>query len=222
MKYFIVLSALLWFADLAGARSVEESIQFLSASPDFVELIETTALAIDLRYAGTNNFVGKDMYGKFKKAYLHKDAASKLDIAVKKLQKTRPGYKLVILDALRPRSVQWLLWEFVKGTAKEPYVANPIRGSVHNFGMAVDLSISDPQGRELDMGTDFDDFSQLSQPKLEERFYKERKLTLRQINNRKMLREIMTEAGFIQLPIEWWHYDALPMSEVKRNYIIIE
>jgi D-alanyl-D-alanine dipeptidase len=194
----------------------------LLLSREFVEIFPSKGMAIDLRYASLNNFTGHNLYGDFKKAYLHRIAAEKLAKAAVILQTLRPGHQMVIYDALRPRSAQQILWNHVKGTSKEQYVANPQGGSMHNFGFAVDLSLYDVSGKELDMGTLFDDFTPMSQPRLEDQFLKEGKLSEAQIQNRHLLRKAMEAAGFIQLPIEWWHFDALPISEVKANYKIIE
>ena len=71
------------------------------------------------------------------------------------------------------------------------------------------------------MGTGFDDFSELAQPQYENQFLNEGKLSDDQIQNRLLLRNVMFEAGFIQLPIEWWHFDALPQNEVRANYDIV-
>lgn len=205
----------------AGDR-VRESLQQVIASPLYTELKPSKDLVLDLRYASQNNFVGKDMYGVFKQAFLHREAAQKFSKARELLQKKNPGYRFVIFDALRPRSVQRILWDKVKGTDQQGYVGNPDRGSMHNFGMAIDLSIQDEKGKELDMGTPFDDFSDLAQPQLEEKHLKEKLLSPEQIKNRHLLREVMTQAGFIQLPHEWWHYDALPGDQVRANYPIVE
>ncbi len=191
-------------------------------SEEFVEISKNEIIEVDIRYATENNFLKKNLYGTFNKAVLHRIAADKFHIAVNNLQKAKPQHKLIIFDALRPRSVQHVLWKAVKGTDHEQYIANPFKGSIHNFGFAVDLSILDSFGKELDMGTDFDAFTLLSQPQLEDKFLTEGKLTIQQLDNRHLLRDIMHSAGFRQLPSEWWHFDALPHSEVHNKYKIIE
>ena len=191
-------------------------------SGDYVDISRIEHVRIDLRYASSNNFTGQDLYGNFRTPYLHKVAADKLAKAATILLKKRPDWQLLVFDALRPRSVQKVLWQKVKGTAQESYVANPRYGSIHNYGFAIDLSLVDGEGKEVDMGTPFDDFSRLAQPRLENQFLAEGKLTTTQVANRKLLREIMESAGFIQLPVEWWHYDALPKTEIKARYKIIE
>lgn len=188
----------------------------------YVELTSLDNITVDIRYATANNFVGTNLYGTFNKAYLHKVAAKKLEAAAKHLQLQKPGWKILVFDALRPRSVQKKLWIHVEGTPQEQYVANPKIGSVHNYGFAVDVSLVDDKGMEIDMGTPFDNFTELSQPQLEQKFLQEGKLTSQQVKNRKLLRNVMTGAGFKQLPNEWWHYDALPIQELKKKYNIVE
>jgi len=206
-------------AETAGKA---ESLNQIESSKDYVDLAGVDGIAIDLRYATTNNFVGENLYGSFNRAFLRRTAAEKLSRAVENLRKVNPKYRFVIFDALRPRSVQTILWDKVKGTDRQKYVANPKSGSIHNFGFAVDLSVLDEDGRELDMGTPFDAFTPLAEPRKEREFAAEEKLTTAQLKNRKILRRAMEEAGFHQLPDEWWHFDALPASEVRGKYQIVE
>lgn len=194
----------------------------LEHNPDYVDLSTLPGNVISLKYATTDNFMGINMYGDFNKAFLHKDAALKFKKATELLRKEKPGWSFIVFDALRPHSVQWVMWNRVKDTPKRKYVANAEIGSPHNYGMAVDLSLLDEKGKEIDMGTGFDSFSELSEPKLEEKFLKEGKLTRRQMENRLILRNVMTQAGFIQLSHEWWHYNALPEPEIRKKYKIVE
>lgn len=197
-------------------------MRFIASSPDYVEIGAADGVAVDLRYATTNNFVGRNLYGEFDGAFLHKVAAAKFRDAVERLGLIEPEYRFVIFDALRPRSVQWILWKYVEGTDRQKYVANPKGGSIHNYGFALDLSILDETGAELDMGTPFDDFTRLAQPGYEEKFLAEGKLSGIQIGNRRLLRGVMEAAGFNSLRLEWWHFNALPRAEVKARYRIIE
>jgi len=191
-------------------------------SSDYVDLSIFTTVKIDLKYASLDNFMEEELYGDFKKAFLHKDAAVKFERAIGFLRRERPGWSFVVFDALRPRSVQWEMWAKVKNTPQEKYIANPEQGSPHNFGMAIDLSLVDEQEKKVDMGAGFDDFREISEPQFEERFLKEGKLAAKQIENRLILRRCMTGGGFLQLPYEWWHYNALPEADIRKNYTIIE
>jgi len=198
------------------------SLQALEKDPDYVDLAGFLHVQIELKYATTDNFMGLNMYGPFKKAFLHKDAAAIFRKAIDLLQKEKPGYTFIVFDALRPHSVQWIMWDRVKDTPQRKYVANAEIGSPHNYGMAIDLSLLDEKGKELDMGTPFDSFSEVSEPQLEEKFLKEGKLTKAQMENRMILRRAMTGAGFHQLTHEWWHYNGLPEPEIRKKYKIVE
>ncbi len=208
---------------MTNAQStVNSEIARLSADPDYVDVSEIDGLILDLRYASPNNFVGRDVYGDFDRCFLHRIAAEKLQAAVKNLGSAKPGWKFLIFDCLRPRTVQRILFEKVKGTAQEKYVADPDKGSIHNYGFAVDLSLADEHGREIDMGTGFDSFEAVAEPRREAEFLKSGELSQTQVANRMILRDAMTGAGFIQLPYEWWHYDALPKSDVHGKFRIVE
>ena len=195
---------------------------FASLNNNFKDLKQISGVQIDLRYASQNNFVGKNLYGEFNKALLHRVAFDKLKKAVEILGERRPDLYLHVFDALRPVSVQKILFAHVVGTDKERYVANPSTGSVHNYGFAIDLTLADAQGKTLDMGTEFDNFTELAQPRYEDKMLKEGKLNSSQIDNRRLLRSIMLDAGFHMIPNEWWHFDALPLDEIKGRYKLVE
>lgn len=199
-----------------------DSMKILENNPDYVDLSTFPNVKIELKYATTDNFMGINMYGPFQKAYLHKVAAGKFRKAVDSLKKEHPGWSFIVFDSLRPRSVQWIMWNKVKNTPQRKYVANAEKGSVHNFGFALDIGLADESGKALDMGTPFDTFSDLAEPQHEREFLRNGKLTQKQVDNRLLLRGLMTGAGFVQLPHEWWHYDGLPHEELEKNYKIVE
>jgi D-alanyl-D-alanine dipeptidase len=118
--------------------------------------------------------------------------------------------------------VQQRLWAYARANKQTEYVSNPAKGSIHNYGFALDVTLADAHGRELDMGTPFDSFGPLSQPAQEERLLREGALSAAQVANRRLLRTAMQRAGFRQHPVEWWHFDAVPASAVRRDYPIIE
>jgi D-alanyl-D-alanine dipeptidase len=194
----------------------------LTRDPDYVNLREIPGVRFELKYASRDNFMGQDVYGEFTEPFLHRLAAEKLKTASELLHRAHPGFDLLVYDALRPGAVQRVLWSHVKGTAQEIYVADPERGSLHSYGCAIDLGATDAQGRPLDMGTAFDTFEDLSQPKLEEEFLRSGQLTRAQMDNRHILRNAMVGGGFIQLSHEWWHYDAFPGAEVRSRFKLIE
>jgi D-alanyl-D-alanine dipeptidase len=190
----------------------------IAASPDFRHLSTVAGIGVDLRYAGPHNFLGRDLYGAIDCAWLHREAAAALERAAAWLAHEQPGHLLLILDALRPQRVQQQLWDALAGTGLQLYLADPARGSIHSFGMAVDATVLDPQGRELDMGTGFDDMTELSHPRLEPRFLADGSLDPLQLANRRLLRDAMAQAGFVGIHTEWWHFDCGDRDLVRRHF----
>lgn len=190
----------------------------VAAHPDFRRLDTIAGIRVDLRYAGTNNFVGRDLYSPHDCAWLHREAAAALERAVAWLARERPGHTLLVLDALRPQRVQQQLWDALRGTDLQIYLAEPGRGSIHSFGMAVDATICDARGHELDMGTAFDDMTERSHPALEGQMLAEGKLTEAQLANRDLLRGAMLAGGFVGINTEWWHFDCGDRTLVRQTY----
>jgi zinc D-Ala-D-Ala dipeptidase len=222
MSVIVCIHSASWILQSNDKSSPPSALAWLSTDQNFADVSDIPNLKVNLRYASENNFLKKNVYGDFHQCFLHRIAAEKLRKAATELQEEKPGWKLLAFDCLRPRSVQEKLFAVVKGTPQQPYVADPRSGSIHNYGFAIDLSLEDESGRELDMGTAFDDFTPLSQPNHEREYLEAGKLTKDQIEHRFILRNLMLHAGFVQLPIEWWHYDALPKEEVKKRYKIVE
>jgi zinc D-Ala-D-Ala dipeptidase len=198
--------------------SLTVASEVIAGSPEFRHLTSIDGIAIDLRYATPNNFVGRDLYSPFDCAWLHVQAAAALEKVVAWLGARRPGCTPLVLDALRPQRVQEQLWQALEGTDLQMYLANPAKGSIHSYGMALDITILDDTGRELDMGTGFDDMTELSHPRLEERFLGEGKLSEQQAANRRLLREAMNQAGFVGINTEWWHFDCGDRELVRRSF----
>jgi D-alanyl-D-alanine dipeptidase len=190
----------------------------IAGSPEFRHLGSIKGIAIDLRYATENNFVGRDLYSPYDCAWLHRDAAEALEQVVAWLKERRPGTTPLVLDALRPQRVQQQLWDALAGTGLQMYLADPARGSIHSYGMALDITLLDESGRELDMGTGFDDMTELSHPALEEGFLAAGKLLEHQVANRRLLREAMLQAGFFGIRTEWWHFDCGDRDLVRATY----
>ena len=190
----------------------------IAGSPEFRHLSSIAGIQVDLRYATDNNFVGRDLYSPYDCAWLHVEAASALEKVVAWLAARRPDLTPLVLDALRPQRVQQQLWDALEGTGLQMYLANPERGSIHSYGMALDITLLDADGRELDMGTGFDDMTNRSHPALEEGFLQAGRLTETQVANRRLLREAMLQAGFLGINTEWWHFDCGNRELVRRSF----
>jgi D-alanyl-D-alanine dipeptidase len=196
-------------------------IESLHGHRDFRALRDIAGIAVDLRYATPMNFVGEDMYSPYDCGWLHRDAADALQRAVEAIAKSRSDLRLLILDALRPQRVQERMWAALEGTQLTRYLADPARGSIHSFGMAVDVTLADANGRELDMGTAFDDLSERSHPALESEHLARGELTSLQLANRALLRGAMTAAGWRGINSEWWHFDAGDRERIRAGYLRI-
>jgi D-alanyl-D-alanine dipeptidase len=190
----------------------------IAADPSFRHLSTIAGIAVDLRYATPHNFVGHDLYSPYDCAWLHVDAAAALERAVAWLKECRPELTPLVLDAVRPQRVQQELWDALEGTELRLYLANPERGSIHSFGMALDITLLDAQGAELDMGTGFDDMTELSHPALEDGFLLAGQLSEEQLANRRLLRAAMLHAGFLGINSEWWHFDCGDRNVVRSTF----
>lgn len=179
-------------------------------------------ILVELKYASVNNFMGSDVYAGLNKAYLRKEAATKLARANRYLKELRPELTLLVADALRPRSISRKMWAHLSGSPMQRYVANPKGGSIHNYGCAVDITIADRSGRRLDMGTPIDFFGPLAEPRHEKMFLLKGKLTPEQVENRRLLRKVMTGAGFYDIQLEWWHFEAFDKKRIRKAYSIVE
>lgn len=180
---------------------------------------------VDLKYASADNFMKADVYGGLRRCFLVPDAADKLARAHAILKERAPKLTFVMWDCARPRRVQKIMWDVVKDTPSRHYVANPYTktGSIHNYGCAADMSLWDTEkGAPVDMGTPYDFFGKLAEPRHELRFWKEGRLSSEQLANRLLLREVMLRAGFLVIPNEWWHFNCFDNATVRRRFPIIE
>ena len=163
-----------------------------------IPLVDVRSLSpdikVEMRYAGSDNFTGKRIYD-CGRCFLRPETAAKLANAQRALGKL--GLSLKIWDCYRPLSAQKLFWSLVPDPR---FVADPKTGSRHNRGSAVDVTLVDARGKELEMPTGFDDFTPRAA-------HGETRLPARIIHNRRLLAESMEKAGFQRLASEWWHYD---------------
>ena len=186
------------YQQTVGRDSVKKMVELRSLEPRIV---------YDLRYAAANNFMKKRMYpSKTRHTFLRVLPARALAKVQQELNAR--GYGLKIYDAYRPYSVTVTFWEPIKD---ERYVANPAKGSGHNRGLAVDLTIIQ-NGKELDMGTGFDNFTDSAHHAFTIRLPEEVQ------RNRALLKEIMERNGFTAMDTEWWHY----YWPNDRNYEVLD
>jgi D-alanyl-D-alanine dipeptidase len=203
---------------MSNTGSLTIASEDIAGDPEFRHLSTIAGIAVDLRYATPNNFIGRDLYSPYDCAWLHVDAAAALERVVAWLKERRPGCTPLILDALRPQRVQQQLWDALAGTGLQMYLANPERGSIHSYGMALDITILDEDCQELDMGTGFDDMTELSHPKLEQGFLQSGALSEAQVAHRRLLRDAMFQAGFVGINTEWWHFDCGDRNLVRQTF----
>ena len=161
----------------------------------FVRLADfSDGFSYDLRYATKNNFLKEKVYD-CAECYTRVKTAKALIAANKELEKK--GVRIKFFDCYRPNSVQYKMWEIVPNPQ---YVANPKKGSIHNKGGAVDITLETLNGEQLDMGTDFDFFGKRA-------YHDNFDLPQEILDNRKLLKETMQKHGFWSIRTEWWHYN---------------
>ncbi len=209
---------------IAIIDTTELEHQMLQAGLVNIQQIDSTILT-DIRYSQTNNFLKKDIYGQYNKAYALPFVAQKLKQAQEQIKTVNPNYSLIIFDAARPKSAQQKMWNILDMpiAQKQKYVSNPQKGSLHNFGAAIDLSIyNDSTQSLLDMGTPYDFFGKKAYPKYETQQLQAGELTQLQVNNRLLLRKTMAQVGLKHINTEWWHFNACTRKQAWENYKIIE
>lgn len=162
---------------------------------------------LDMKYATNNNFLKAKVYNCAECYLRYKTVKALLEANTAFMEK---GFRIKIFDCYRPLTIQKRMWAIV---SNPDYVADPAKGSIHNRGGAVDMTIVDSLGNEVDMGTPFDFFG-------EEASHHYKKLSKDILKNRKFLRRIMERNGFKALESEWWHYNlrhagANPVSDFK-------
>ena len=180
-------------------------------------------LQVSLMYARADNFVGSVLYDDLRQAYLHPEAAAALVKAQKRLKQLRPELSLKIYDAARPMHIQQKMWNKVKNTSMKIYVSNPAHGGgLHNYGLAVDITLCDAKGDSLPMGTKIDHLGIAAHIDQESQLVAKDTISKRAQQNRQLLRQVMRYAGFKPLRTEWWHFNFKSRAEAKRLYKVIK
>ncbi len=179
---------------------------------DASELLEATTfvpdLIVDLRYATSDNFLKRALYPQGARCLLLRSTAERLARAAERVR--AKGFRLKVYDCYRPLSIQWEMWKVMP---RPGYVADPRKGSNHNRGAAVDLTLATSSGAEVEMPTPFDTFSPVAQ-------HGYANVSAAARANRETLRDAMETAGFKANRMEWWHYDLpnapqLPVLDVS-------
>ena len=191
MKYLLQLFTLLSVSSLLAQQN--DFLLLRSLSNDFV---------FDMKYATPDNFLKQAVYD-CGECYLRKSTAKALVKANEEFKSL--GYRIKLFDCYRPLSVQKKMWKILPGTH---YVANPAKGSKHNRGAAVDLTLVDAQGKELDMGTPFDFFGKKAHHTCTT-------LPKKVLENRKLLKDVLNKYNFKSIFSEWWHYEYRPEMQSK-------
>jgi D-alanyl-D-alanine dipeptidase len=177
-----------------------------------------------LVYTTKDNFIGRPIYNsRLTRPWLHPRAAKMLIRAQEMLHIEHPELSLLIYDAARPMEVQRSFSEWAKKTKNEYYVADASKGGgLHNYGLAVDVTLVDGNGAWLSMGTPFDYFGDEAHTDNEDDLLKRRRITPSELQNRRLLRRVMEKAGFTSVASEWWHFNACTRDEARAKYKVIE
>lgn len=193
------------------------------AAMGFVDVRKVdSTIKVSLMYARADNFTGKVLYDDLREAYLHPAVAKALAKAQRILHKTHPELSLKVYDAARPMHIQQKMWNVVAGTSKSIYVSNPKNGGgLHNYGMAVDVTLCDSKGDTIPMGTRIDYMGVLAHIDKEAAAVAKKQMTSEAKKNRELLRSVMRQAGFKALRTEWWHFNYISRAQARAHYKVI-
>lgn len=217
-----ILTFILCCACVKGQQESKTAQSLKAAGYVNIHDLDST-IQVDLMYSRADNFTGKVLYTDLKEAYLHPKAAKALVVAQQLLKAERPDLSLKIYDAARPMHIQQRMWNVVKGTPQQNYVSNPKNGGgLHNYGMAVDVTLCYENGDTLDMGTIIDYLGKWAHIDIEDDMMKNGIISKEAYNNRRLLRDIMKRAGFKALRSEWWHFNYITRAEAKAHYKVIK
>ena len=187
-----------------------------------VQVLDPT-IQVHLVYASKENFVGRVLYSDLHRALLLPEMAAKVVAAQEALRRERPDLSLLVLDAVRPLSVQYQMFHIVAGTPQNRYVANPKHGAgMHNYGAAVDVTLVDTAGNWLPMGSEFDHFGVESHIDNESQLVATGKITRQELQNRQLLRHVMRQQGLLTLGSEWWHFNLMTKEKARRSLRVID
>ncbi|MFV8375949.1 M15 family metallopeptidase [Flavobacterium sp. LB1P62] len=197
-KPFLIFCSLFWIVSCKSQSAIsatEDKKGPIINDTTFVNLKDYSQnFVYDMKYATPDNFLKEKVYD-CAACFLRLKTVNALVEANKKFMKK--GYKIKIFDCYRPLDIQKRMWKIVPNPE---YVANPAKGSIHNRGGAVDITLVDKNGKELDMGTSFDYFGI-------EASHNYLNVSQEIKQNRGLLKKIMIQKGFNSFDSEWWHYN---------------
>lgn len=205
--FFLLFSSTIIYSQSSNQQLATKNSLIASISDTtFVNLKDYSGeFVYDMKYATTNNFLKSKVYD-CAECFLRLKTVKALIKANDKFIKK--GYKIKLFDCYRPLDIQKKMWALV---SNPEYVADPAKGSIHNRGGAVDITLVTLEGNELDMGTAFDFFGNEASHSYP---FSDKKI----MDNRNMLKKIMLQSGFKAFESEWWHYNlASAMSDKVAN-----
>lgn len=207
--------------EMSDADTPKEAAMRKMGLIDIADIDST--IPVKLIYATADNFTGQVLYPDIRKAFFLPEVAGKIAKAQAQLKAEHPDLTLLIYDAARPLSVQQIMWKAAKATGNTRYVASPEKAhGLHNYGAAVDITLADLNGNPLPMGTQFDHFGEEAHTDHEAQLVADGKITQQELNNRRLLRRLMTDNGMLTIRTEWWHFEAMRGAQAKRQLRIIE
>lgn len=186
--------------ELPAPEAVAPPISYDYDTSRWTELLPSKSIALDLRYASRDNFTDEQIYP-CPRCFLHPDLARRILQLAGDIHQ-RYGWQLKLFDCYRPRPAQQRLWDIVPNAS---YVTPPHKGSMHNRGLAVDLTLVDSAGIEMDMGTEFDFFGRAAHTDHTD-------LDPMVLHHRKILYKLMELHGLSGIRTEWWHYSLRDVS----------
>ena len=203
IKFYLSVLSLVFVLTARSQQIVSENEKLVVNDTTFVNLRDFSQdFVYDMKYATSDNFLKAKVYD-CAECYLRLKTVTALIDANKKFLKK--GYRIKIFDCYRPLDIQKKMWAIV---SDPQYVANPAKGSIHNRGGAVDITLVNLQGAELEMGTSFDFFGK-------EAAHNYKNLSKKVKRNRNLLKSVMKSSGFNPFDSEWWHYNL--KSGLKDN-----
>ena len=222
--FFFSFNCSLFAAQLSQSSTTKRSATAQQLARQGYQEIEQCdpTIHVSLMYARPDNFCGVVLYHDLREAFLHPEAMRGLQKAQAYLKQLRPDLSLKVYDAARPMHIQQRMWDEVKHTSKAIYVSNPAHGGgMHNYGMAVDITLCNLKGDILDMRSKIDYIGKAAHIGNEAALVSTHIISPEARRNRQLLRQVMRYGGFMPLRTEWWHFNKCSRAVAKKYYKVI-